>query len=121
VVKSELVFTVDTLTPAIRRLPSDLDRILTGTMMRYAPQAESYAKLNAPWTDQTTNARNGLFATAGKTDEEHWIVLAHRVPYGIWLEVRFAGRFAIIIPTLEHLFPLVMRSLNRVLERKFTR
>jgi hypothetical protein len=115
------VFTADSLTPAIHRLPADVDRFLTGTMARYAPKVESYAKLNAPWTDQTTNARNGLLAVAAKNGDEHSITLAHRVPYGIFLEVRFAGKFAIILPTIEHFFPLVMNTLNRLLERRLGR
>ena len=38
-------------------------------------------------------------------DNDHFtIFLGHgaNVHYGIWLEVRWGGRFAIIVPTIEH-------------------
>jgi hypothetical protein len=71
---------------------------------------------NAPWTDQTGNARNGLFAEAkhdwGRT---HAIVLYHSVPYGIWLEVRHQGRYAIILPTAKEQGMAVMNTLRDLL------
>lgn len=67
-----------------------------------AADMEAMAKSNAPWRDQTSNARNGLrgipVIVPGKSYEA---VLAHSVPYGIWLEVRWAGKYAIIMPTIR--------------------
>ena len=82
-----------------------------------APDVESYMKLNAPWTDQTSNARNGLTAQAYSQGKEHGIVLYHQVDYGIWLETRFNGRYAIINPTIEVMGPRLMRRFDRILER----
>jgi hypothetical protein len=73
--------------------------------------------MNAPWTDQTGNARNGLKAKAGKDVEGVHIFLFHRVSYGIWLEVAHEGRYQIIMPTLRFALPLVLATLRRVLER----
>jgi hypothetical protein len=42
----------------------------------------------------------------------YYIDLFHTVEYGIWLEIRWDGRFAIIQPTLEHFGPEVMGSLG---------
>lgn len=108
----------DTLTPNLERIGPYVRKVTFATMRFYEPQAESYAKLNAPWTDRTTNARNGLIARSGQTGKTHWLVLAHRVPYGIWLETRFAAKNAIIMHTLgEEIGPKVMTTLRGLLDR----
>lgn len=84
---------------------------------RMAPEVENYAKLNAPWDDQTGNARNGLAARAYQDRDEVGIVLYHQVPYGIWLETRFGGKYAIIEPTIQAMSPKVMASFERILDR----
>ncbi len=82
-----------------------------------APEVENYAKINAPWTDRTGNARNGLAARAYRQGKEIGIIIYHQVPYGIWLEVRWSGRYAIINPTIEAMGPAVMARANRLMER----
>lgn len=84
---------------------------------RDAPEVENYMKLNAPWTDQTGNARNGLAARAYQDGDQIGIVLFHQVDYGIWLETRFDGKYAIIQPTIDEMGPKVMRDYERLLER----
>ena len=107
----------DTLTPGIKALPAFVNKIVGTTMKFYEPQVENYAKLNAPWTDQTTNARNGLIASSGKEGGSHYIVLAHQVPYGIWLEVRWGGKYAIIMPIIDVYGPKVMSTIQKILDR----
>lgn len=82
-----------------------------------APRAENYMKSNAPWTDQTSNARNGLAARAYTDGDEYGIVLYHQVPYGIWLETKNGGEYAIIQPTIDAIGPDVMARFNRLLAR----
>ena len=48
----------------MRALPEKTVKLVNATMQYYAPQVENYAKNNAPWQDQTGNARNGLAARA---------------------------------------------------------
>lgn len=79
---------------------------------RFAQRVEAYAKENAPWEDQTGDAREGLNASAHTTPIEYVITLAHGVEYGIWLEVRWGGRFAIIMPTLEKMGDELMGELR---------
>jgi hypothetical protein len=107
----------DTLTPGLAGLPKFLDDTVGNTMRFYAPQVESAAKTNAPWQDRTGNARSGLIARAESSGDSYAIILAHQVPYGIWLEVRWAGRYAIIMPTIQAYGPKVMSTLRNVLER----
>lgn len=85
------------------------------TLERYAPEIEGYMKVNAPWSDQTSNARNGLAARAFDEGNSKGIVLYHQVPYGLWLEVKFSGRYAIILPTIEEYGPRVMSSVKNLL------
>lgn len=94
-----------------------LDKRVSGLMSYYAGAIGAAAKAGAPWTDRTSNARNGLTAGAGKKGQTHYIVLAHRVPYGIWLEVRWGGKYAIIEPTLQNYGPRVMGAFGRLLEK----
>lgn len=83
---------------------------------RKAPDVESHMKVNAPWTDRTGNARQGLAAQAFREDDNMGIVLYHQVPYGYFLEVRWSGRYAIILPTIEVMGPEVMKSLENILK-----
>lgn len=87
------------------------------TVNSMAPRVENYMKNNAPWTDQTGNARNGLAARAYTDGDDYGIVLFHQVPYGIFLETKFGGRDAIIQPTIDAMSPEVMSRFNRLLER----
>lgn len=87
------------------------------TAQSCAPDVENYMKMNAPWQDQTGNARNGLFARPYREGDEVGIDLGHSVDYGIWLEVRWSGRYAIINPTIDAMGPIVMRRYERMLDR----
>lgn len=75
-----------------------------------APRIEEWMKTNAPWKDQTGNARNGLRAEARVGKDDSSIVMYGSVPYQIWLEVRFGGRYAIIGPAVAEWAPRVMES-----------
>lgn len=109
----------DTLTPTIRALPGVIDKIVATTLNYYEPKLENYAKLNASWQDQTTNARNGLAARSGKDAKTRFIVLFHQVPYGIYLETRWDAKYAIIMPTIEKFGPEVMDTFQKILEKRF--
>lgn len=78
---------------------------------------EAYMRQNASWQDQTGNARNGLTARPFKTATNVGIDVFHTVPYGIWLEVRFSGRYAIIVPTIESQAPEVLAAAKDLLGR----
>lgn len=80
-----------------------------------AEAMEQYAKTNAPWTDRTGDAREFLSATVEETGPIGTIVLSHGVPYGIWLEVANQGRFSIIPETIHVFGPIVMRSLQNLI------
>lgn len=84
--------------------------------------ALGYAKRTAPWRDRTGNARNGLsLDVEWEPMVRHAIVLFHRVTYGVFLETRWAGRFAIIIPTVRKYGPETMRLLDKLFRKLKTR
>jgi len=97
----------------LKNLPSDFNRALDIYMRGQAPKVQDYMRHNAPWTDQTGNARNGLFARYNKLSDTHYqIVVFHTMPYGIWLEVRFAGQYRIIVPTINGEGKRIMQGLT---------
>lgn len=112
---ARFVMTSDTLTPGLRRFPAVLLSRLAAIGAYYADRAESQMKNNAPWRDRTGAARAGLGATSNVSASQMEIVLFHSVDYGIWLEVRWSGRYAIILPTLESVGPEVMAALRTIL------
>lgn len=76
--------------------------------LRHAPAIENWMKTNASWTDRTGNARQTLH-TAVETEAHEMvsIVLSHGMDYGIYLELRNAGKYAIIGPALDEFAPKV--------------
>ena len=74
---------------------------LYALLQNWAGQLESYAKLNAPWTDRTGHARQGLHAGVDIQDDQFVLYLSHGVEYGIWLELKNSGKYAIVRPTVE--------------------
>lgn len=104
----------------MQRTPNRLDAAMTAIINRHAATGESWMKTNAPWNDDTGNARQGLHGTPEREKLNYYmIVLAHAVSYGIWLEVRWNGRYEIINPALRHVGPQVMHSASRLFEEIF--
>lgn len=116
--RSRGVFDFDSLTPGLQELLPKIDAAVDIAFDAAEPLAETYARTNAPWHDDTGNARNGLMATHLKQEMvEHQLVIYHTMSYGYWLEVRWSGRYAIIGPTMVHmgqeLAKMVAAAINR--------
>lgn len=93
---------------------AQFDRALFVLSRVYATKATAYSRRNAPWTDRTGNARNGLSARAEKQGNIHRVTVFHGMPYGVWLETRFSGRFAIIRPTVDTLGPQFLADASKL-------
>jgi hypothetical protein len=91
----------DTLKPNLKGFEPRVQKAITAATEYTATRGEAAMKRGARWTDRTSNARNGLFTQATHSPKEHRIIFGHAVPYGIWLEVRWSGRLAIILPTIR--------------------
>lgn len=132
--RSGIVIEKDTLTKGIKEFSPKLDRAI-GMYMQYEEvNVQDYMRSNAPWTDRTGNARQGLFAKAqsgqglrffdvskgGSQIEsgKSWsIVCYHTMPYGIWLEVKNDGEYRIIVPTIIHEGKRIMKGVRGIIGR----
>jgi hypothetical protein len=112
------VFDFNTLTPALKRLLPKVDAAVDLVFDLTEADAETYMRINAPWTDETGNARGGLFAKhQGEPMVIHQLVMYHTMPYGYWLEVRWSGRYAIIGPTMFHFGPIIASNVAAAVAR----
>lgn len=108
-------FNSEVLLTNIRQLPDKLERAGRRVTSYHGTRGENAMRKNAPWTDRTTNARNGLHVEVSHTKNRHTLTFAHGVSYGIWLEVRWAGRYQIIMPTVISEGDDMMRSFRKLM------
>ena len=95
-------FTEDTLSGNLDFLASmALDDEAQAQLEEVAYDIEQAAKSNAPWQDQTGQARQMLYTEISSEGAVVVVTLAHGVDYGYWLETIQSGAYAIIMPTLE--------------------
>lgn len=90
------------LTTNMNKYGTAVDKHRVIVIDKIAQDMEAWAQQNAPWSDQTGNARAGLQGSAQHDEDRHISTasIAHGVDYGVYLETRFGGRFAIILPTV---------------------
>lgn len=106
------IFTRDSLTGGLARAGVVLHHQIEDEVLRTAIEALDYAQANAPWADRTGDARAGL------DTDVYWegpvVVwdLFHTVDYGLYLETRWNGELAIIMPTLEMFAPRLGQGLS---------
>jgi len=113
IVRGNIHWYYDSLTPRAAVFVVAVEARIAEVLEEMASQVEEYAEFHAPWEDRTGAARDGL--TAEYVDlgaAKHGIVLYHTVEYGIWLGIRWNGQYAIIIPTIEHMGPVIMAELE---------
>lgn len=82
----------------------------------WGPKLAELARQNAPWTDRTGDARTGLFGFNEKVPGRMRITVSHgeKVFYGVYLELKNNGRYAIIWPTITQNVDKVMQSFKAV-------
>jgi hypothetical protein len=110
--ESNYFFTADTLTAGLANFAFKTSTGMAEVAADFATELVEYAVANAPWEDRTGDARRGLQAEASIDDDSLEVDLFHTVDYGIWLEVRWGGRYAIIIPTVDAIGPKLLEKMN---------
>lgn len=80
----------------------------------WAGELEARAKKNAPWHDQSGNARGGLKGKTVIGHDEVIIALAHSVEYGVFLELANDGKYAILKPTLDAAIPEIYATYEKL-------
>lgn len=97
----------------------------------FAAVIQTDARRNAPWTDRTGNARQALRAyTSDQTPEKFGagvheypnpadlardavaLYLAHGMEYGVYLETKYAAKYAIVMQTLRKYYPEITKQLK---------
>jgi hypothetical protein len=124
-IKAEVVWDISEPMRILPELRQKLYRGLYAIDARIAQEGEAYMKQNAKWQDQTGNARAALSGTSaasgsrggGVMGTTHVITYSHGVPYGIWLEVRWGGRYAILKPTVELFGRKYMEMVSGLIDR----
>jgi hypothetical protein len=101
----------------LRVFKGKMNALVAATVDYQGTQAVSYMKTNAKWRDRTGNARATLGAFARHSTEVHEIHLHGGVPYQIWLEVRWAGKYAIISKAVIVQGRALMAKMNRLVDR----
>lgn len=94
---------------------------------------QTEARRDASWTDRTGNARQALRAYTsedapekfGASDTEYpnpadlardtvALYLSHGMKYGLFLETKYGGRYAVIMDTLRKHYPEITRQLKAI-------
>ncbi len=106
------------------QIPVAILAILIGMAARAAWfRSEAFAKSKAKWTDRTGNARGSLSGTytanISRDSARFEITISHGMPYGIWLELRWNGKFAIINKTVENQGKAFFDTANKVMAKMF--
>lgn len=101
----------------MQQLSKKIDNRIAVVVDRNAAWGQGWARTNAPWTDDTSAARNGLFAISKSLGGLHEILFSHSVNYGIWLEIANNGKYQIIMPAVRQTGSRLMADLRRLLEK----
>jgi hypothetical protein len=96
----------------LRELEPKIDARISTVVEFQAARGEAKMKIDAPWTDRTGAARNGLFTRYGKRGSTHEILFSHSVAYGIWLEIIESGEWQVIWPTMRVIGRETMKQLD---------
>lgn len=115
--RSDIRIISDTLRPNLDIADEKAKAAIDIALDYYVVRVINHMRTNARWTDRTTNARNGLLAKRFGDGDGASIVLYHSVPYGIWLEVRWSGRYAIIGPTMHDMAPQIAQFVGKAVTR----
>lgn len=85
---------------------------------QWAAVLQGMMQQGAPWTDHTGDARRSIYATPEQTDsggvQGRTVHVGYGVAYGEDLELGRGGRYAIIRPALDVMFPALEVQIHEV-------
>ncbi len=117
----EVTFKPGSLGRNLKTFNGDIGALVAATVDYRTDRSVSYMKTNAPWTDRTGNARQTLAAHAihefSGAYALHEIHLYGGVPYQIWLETRWSGRYAIISKAVKYQGLALMNQLRGLMAK----
>lgn len=106
---------INTLAEAVEVYKRRLLEAVYRLAVQWATAIANDAKAAAPWTDRTGAARAGLFGRAVRMAMGAMIVVGHSVFYGIFLERRWAGKYAAIIPAMQRAYAPIQASMQALI------
>lgn len=110
-------FSVNTLSQGIANFEFKMNEGFENAILDFKEELVSYARSNAPWEDRTGDARGGLASEFyGEAGQTVGVVLYHTVDYGPWLEIRWGGKYAIIMPTVEAMGTKMLGTMQRMMD-----
>jgi len=112
---SEIVFVTNAIVKNLGELEAKERAYAAVVVDHQATLATANMKIKAPWKDRTGNARATLEAEAEHHPDSDLIVLHGGVPYQIWLETRWSGKFAVIGPEVKRRGKYVMAEMSKML------
>jgi len=80
------------------------------------PDIVSWMQQNAPWVDQSGEARRQLQAVLFPVLYD-WITLAviQGAPHGKFLELNYFGKYSILAPAIDYWGPILMDNIQAIL------
>jgi hypothetical protein len=88
---------------------------LRALFLVFGARLTSYAMEHAPWTDRTSNARQGLITGMEDSGTSLVLILAHSMDYGIYLETKYGGKWGTILDSIEAIYPQLMAAVSALL------
>lgn len=102
----------DSLRPTLDEFDAKAKKAILAVFQYWGVKATTQMRDGAKWVDRTGNARNGLQAIGtgsggdSRFSEGRFVLhFVHSMPYGVWLEIRWSGKYAIIGPTMASVAP----------------
>lgn len=105
------------LKEGLERLSSKSDIVVETYLNTAERKLEGYAQKNAPWTDRSGRAREGLNSYTERTPFGYRLIIAHGVVYGIWLEIANEKKYAILNKTIQQNTDDIMKGFTKLMER----
>jgi hypothetical protein len=106
----------DTLSVGLETLPQKHQEVIKDILEYWGVQGVNEMKSGARWTDRTGNARQGLRFRVSHSGSTSTLTYFGSMPYNIWLEVRWSGKYAIIGPTMSAVIPRLKAMLEQVFD-----
>jgi hypothetical protein len=101
----------------LRNFNGDMHLLVAGVVDYQGQQSIGWMKSNARWVDRTGNARQTLSAYGVHSLEFHEIHLHGGMPYQIWLELRWGGKYAVIGRAVQFMGLALMNRLRGLVRK----
>lgn len=114
---SSFEFKPGSLKRNLKAFDGDVNALVAGVVDYRGDRAVAWMKTNAKWTDRSGNARQTLSGYGLHTTEYHELHLHGGMPYQIWLEIRWSGRYAVIWPAVKYQGLALMNQLRGLVNK----